>query len=63
MTIIGVVPNFSMTADSATGKIIDTPIADVGEIREKSSFKRGKKEYITSFRVRKVQDLCLARHF
>jgi len=58
-----VVPNFSMTVDSATGKTLDTEIGDLGDITEKSTFKRAMKGYITLSRVKKAQDLYLPRPF
>ncbi len=52
-----VVPNFSRTVDSATGKTLDTAIADLGDFTTTPSYKRAMKGYITLSRVKKAQDL------
>ena len=58
-----IVPNFSMTVDSATGKTLDTAIADLGDFAAVPSFTRAMKGYIALSRVRKAQDLYLPQPF
>ena len=57
------VPNFSMTVDSATGKTLDTSLADLGDITVVPTFARAMKGYIALSRVRKAQDLYLPQPF
>ena len=58
-----IVPNFSMTVDSATGKTLDTAIADLGDLSVLPTFSRAMKGYIALSRVRRVQDLYLPQPF
>ena len=58
-----VVPNFSMTVDSATGKTLDTALPDLGDISVQPTFNRAMKGYIALSRVRKADDLYLPQPF
>ena len=57
------VPNFSVTVDSATGKTLDTALPDLGDLTTAPSHHRAMKGYIALSRVRKAQDLYLPQPF
>ena len=56
-------PNFSMTIDSATGKTLDTGIPDLGDFTAIPSFNRAMKGYIALSRFKKAHDAYLPRAF
>ena len=58
-----VVTNFSSTTDGATGKTIDTTVLDLSGLEEVPTVKKAMKGYIALSRVRKADDLWLARPF
>ena len=58
-----IVPNFSMTVDSATGKTLDTGITDLGDISTLPSFTRAMKGYISFSRFKKAHDFYLPQPF
>ena len=58
-----IVPNFSTTIDGATGKTLDTAIADLGDFQVLPSFNRAMKGYIALSRVKKAEDIFLAQSF
>ena len=58
-----IVPNFSTTIDGATGRTLDSAIADLGDVRVLPSFTRARKGYIALSRVKKAHDLFLAQPF
>ena len=58
-----IVPNLSTTIDGATGKTMDTALADLGSVSVVPSFARAMRGYIALSRVRKVDDLLLVQPF
>ena len=58
-----VVPNFSTTIDGATGRTLDTGIADLGDLSVAPSFTRAMKGYIALSRFKKAHDFFLAQPF
>ena len=58
-----IVPNFSTTIHSATGRTLDTAIVDLGNMVSKASFDFAMRGYIALSRVRKAHDLLLAQAF
>ena len=58
-----VVPNFSSTVHSATGRTLNSAIVDIGAIKEMPSFHTAMKGYIALSRVKAAHDLLIAQPF
>ena len=57
------VPNFSITIDGATGKTLDSGIADLGDLSAAPSFTRAMKGYIALSRVTSASVVLVAQPF
>ena len=58
-----VVPNFSSTVNSITGRTLETALPDLGDITVPPSFTRMMKGYIALSRVKKADDIWLPTPF
>ena len=58
-----IVPNFSITVDSATGKTLETALPDLDDIGAVPTFKKAMKGYIGLSRVKRAHDIYLPRAF
>ena len=58
-----IVPNFSTTIDGATGKTMDTALADLGDVNTAPTFTKSMKGYLALSRVTKAHDMFLTQPF